>query len=70
MASGKVAISGASNGGQYSCPVIIIGFGWQYPKIGLLVCGSLVRAPEGTFGAAVPEGSVTDLLKVIKLKYL
>ena len=33
-------------------------------KIGLLVCASLVRAPEGTFGAAVAEGAVADLLKV------
>jgi prolyl oligopeptidase len=30
----------------------------------LLVCGSIVRAPEGTFGAAIAEGGVTDLLKV------
>ncbi|KDR68475.1 hypothetical protein GALMADRAFT_78538 [Galerina marginata CBS 339.88] len=33
---------------------------------GLLVMGSIVRAPEGTFGAAVPEGGVADLLKFHK----
>nr|E2JFG2.1 RecName: Full=Dual function macrocyclase-peptidase POPB; AltName: Full=Prolyl oligopeptidase B; Short=POP B; AltName: Full=Toxin-processing prolyl oligopeptidase [Amanita bisporigera]ADN19205.1 prolyl oligopeptidase [Amanita bisporigera] len=46
-APGKVAITGASNGG-------------------FLVCGSVVRAPEGTFGAAVSEGGVADLLKFNK----
>nr|QKM76213.1 prolyl oligopeptidase [Lepiota venenata] len=46
-APGKVAISGASNGG-------------------FLVCGSIVRAPEGTFGAAIAEGGVADLLKFYK----
>ena len=33
-------------------------------EIGFLVCGSVVRAPEGTFGAAIAEGGVADLLKV------
>nr|QIM40772.1 prolyl oligopeptidase [Amanita molliuscula] len=46
-APGKVAITGASNGG-------------------FLVCGSIVRAPEGTFGAAIAEGGVADLLKFNK----
>jgi hypothetical protein len=36
-------------------------------EIGFLVCGSVVRAPEGTFGAAIAEGGVADLLKVIEL---
>ena len=43
---------------------------WWLPHddaTGLLVCGSIVRAPEGTFGAAVAEGGVTDLLKVVML---
>ena len=42
---------------------------WCFPhddKIGFLVCGSVVRAPEGTFGAAVAEGGVVDLLKVLE----
>ncbi|KIM72948.1 hypothetical protein PILCRDRAFT_15682 [Piloderma croceum F 1598] len=33
-------------------------------RTSLLVCASVVRAPEGTFGAAVAQGGVTDLLKV------
>ncbi|KIM75701.1 hypothetical protein PILCRDRAFT_13352, partial [Piloderma croceum F 1598] len=33
---------------------------------GLLVCASIIRAPEGNFGAAVAEGGVTDLLKFYK----
>jgi len=33
---------------------------------GFLVCGSIVRAPEGTFGAAIAEGGVADLLKFHK----
>lgn len=33
---------------------------------GYLVCGSVVRAPEGTFGAAVAEGGLADLLKFDK----
>ena len=37
--------------------------------IGFLVCGSVVRAPEGTFGAAIAEGGVADLLKVTGLSY-
>ena len=36
-------------------------------NVGFLVCGSVVRAPEGTFGAAIAEGGVADLLKVIGL---
>lgn len=32
---------------------------------GLLVAASALRAPEGTFGAAVAEVGVLDLLKVI-----
>jgi prolyl oligopeptidase PreP (S9A serine peptidase family) len=32
---------------------------------GLLVAASMIRAPEGTFGAAVAEVGVHDLLKVI-----
>ena len=38
-------------------------------EIGFLVCGSVVRAPEGTFGAAIAEGGVADLLKVIGLSH-
>jgi len=38
-------------------------------EIGFLVCGSVVRAPEGTFGAALAEGGVADLLKVIGLSH-
>jgi hypothetical protein len=63
-----VAITGASNGGEFSP---LLGLSSSYSRhdyeIGFLVCGSVVRAPEGTFGAAIAEGGVADLLKVIKL---
>ena len=65
---GKVAITGASNGGELT-PASL--FSTRYSRhdyeIGFLVCGSVVRAPEGTFGAAIAEGGVADILKVIKL---
>ena len=63
---GKVAINGGSNGGtsrkldisaNLSCSFIFC------ITIGLLVAASVNRAPEGTFGAAVAEVGVLDLLK-------
>ena len=67
---GKVAINGASNGGELTPLLVLIRVltSWRW-YIGFLVCGSVVRAPEGTFGAAIAEGGVADLLKVIGLSH-
>lgn len=35
------------------------------PRIGLLVAACVNRAPPGTFGAAVAEVGVLDMLKVL-----
>jgi hypothetical protein len=50
-----------------NCPRFMVSSSYSRHDIGFLVCGSVVRAPEGTFGAAIAEGGVADLLKVIKL---
>jgi prolyl oligopeptidase len=62
-APGKVAINGASNGGAFvtllSRALISLS-----SCLGLLVAACINRAPEGTFGAAVAEVGVHDLLRV------
>jgi hypothetical protein len=68
---GKVTITGASNGGKLNLASFFLsGTHLTTMKyLGFLVCGSVVRAPEGTFGAAIAEGGVADLLKVIGLPH-
>lgn len=62
---GKVAINGGSNGGQYSTfQDLRLHLGLRLFLTGLLVAACVNRAPEGTFGAAVAEVGVHDLLKV------
>ena len=63
-APGKVAINGASNGGAGSSRYFQIDLLSLFPYLGLLVAACINRAPEGTFGAAVAELGVHDLLKV------
>lgn len=62
-AAGKVAINGGSNGGKhtisFSYLLIVTVYG-----AGLLVAACANRAPEGTFGSAVAEVGVLDMLKV------
>ena len=63
VAPGKVAINGGSNGGQndFGCVATVHQLSIF---LGLLVGACLNRAPEGTFGAAVAQVGVLDLLKV------
>lgn len=62
-APGKVAINGVLNGGARSSRFQIDLLS-QFPCLGLLVAACINRAPEGTFGSAVAELGVHDLLKV------
>jgi prolyl oligopeptidase len=60
-APGKVAIHGGSNGGRcFLCGESSA----AHAVAGLLVSACVLRAPEGTFGAAVAEVGVHDYLKV------
>ena len=54
---------------NWLCFLLSSGYSPHDGEIGFLVCGSVVRAPEGTFGAAIAEGGVADLLKVIGLSH-
>ena len=63
-APGKVVIHGQSNGGARSsryCKTEVLSLS---SCLGLLVAACINLAPEGTFGAAVAEIGVHDLLKV------
>lgn len=62
-APGKVAINGGSNGGGPTIP-LIGGCIENFPSPGLLVAACVNRAPEGTYGAALAEVGVLDLLRV------
>ena len=64
VGAGKVAINGASNGGQSPMHFLLIFESWSALRVGLLVGACVNRAPQGTFGAAVAEVGVMDLLKV------
>lgn len=62
--AGQVAINGGSNGGTYTFWIGNIYGRLSHASTGLLVAACVNRAPEGTFGAAVAEVGVLDLLKV------
>ena len=68
-AADKLTINGGSNGGAntgLSCVVFLTRFFFtDVPRIGLLVAACVNRAPPGTFGAAVAEVGVLDMLKVL-----
>ena len=64
-APGKVVINGGSNGGAFFTLLDYQGECRSLSScLGLLVAACINRAPEGTFGAAVAEIGVHDLLKV------
>jgi prolyl oligopeptidase len=64
-APGKIAINGGSNGGMWAkTHLFVIPSYMRYP--GLLVAACSNRAPVNTFGAAVAQVGVLDLLKVRK----
>ena len=63
-APGKVAINGGSNGGARSSSCFTTELSTQILCLGLLVAACINRAPEGTFGSAVADVGVHDLLKV------
>ena len=60
--------TGASNGSELTPLLAFIQVLTLRRWIGFLDCGSVVRVPEGTFGAVVVEGGVADL-KVIGLSH-
>jgi len=64
VAADKLTINGGSNGGA-STGLPFNQFWNDTPRIGLLVAACLNRAPPGTFGAAVAEVGVLDMLKVL-----
>ena len=63
-AAGKVTINGGSNGGARSSPCLKMEVLSHSLRPGLLVAACINCAPEDTFGCAVAEVSVYDLLKV------
>ena len=68
VGAGKVAINGGSNGGEDNFSPLTYfsdSVGCVCWSTGLLVAACVNRAPEGTFGAAVAEVGVLDLLRVI-----
>jgi hypothetical protein len=57
-------INGGSNGGAFQISKLLNSVLNSLACLGLLVAACINRAPEGTFGAAVAETGVHDLLKV------
>lgn len=68
-APGKVAINGGSNGGRL-CVYEFVCLNSRHSPTGLLVAACVNIAAEGTFGAAVAEVGVLDMLKVSCLTLL
>ena len=64
-AADKLTIAGGSNGGRLWMYLITRDTLALRFSAGLLVAACVNRAPPGTFGAAVAEVGVLDLLKVL-----